>query len=92
MKRGTGMKRSYTLEQYRADVTKLYHIRKSDAPGVSQLLADALAADAELADLEIAEVEISDIEITELEAAERQSEEPPPVSLVQRRKPPELGG
>jgi hypothetical protein len=61
-------RRRYTMDQYRADVAKLYAIRKSDAPGVSALLSDALAADAEIADLEI--------------------EELPPVSVVQRRRPP----
>jgi hypothetical protein len=39
----------YTIEQYRADVAKLEAIRRSDAPGISEVLADALAADAELA-------------------------------------------
>jgi hypothetical protein len=41
--------RRYTIEQYRADVAKLVEIRRSDAPGISEVLADALAADAELA-------------------------------------------
>jgi hypothetical protein len=44
------------MDQYRADVAKLYSIRKSDAPGVSALLSEALAADAELADLELEEL------------------------------------
>jgi hypothetical protein len=60
-------KRRYTIEQYRADVARLYEMRRSDAPGVSELLADALAADAELAAFDV--------------------EEPPPVSVVQRRRP-----
>jgi hypothetical protein len=49
-------RRRYTMDQYRADVAKLYSIRKSDAPGVSALLSEALAADAELADLELEEL------------------------------------
>jgi hypothetical protein len=35
-------RRRYTMDQYRADVAKLYSIRKSDAPGVSALLSEAL--------------------------------------------------
>jgi hypothetical protein len=62
-------RRRYTMDQYRADVARLYAIRKSDAPGVSALLSEALAADAEIADLEL--------------------EELPPVSVVQRRRPPD---
>jgi hypothetical protein len=49
-------RRRYTMDQYRADVAKLYAIRKSDAPGVSALLSEALAADAEIADLELEEL------------------------------------
>jgi hypothetical protein len=41
-------RRRYTIEQYRADVAKLDAIRRSDAPGISEVLAEALAADAEL--------------------------------------------
>jgi hypothetical protein len=44
------------MDQYRADVARLYAIRKSDAPGVSALLSEALAADAEIADLELEEL------------------------------------
>jgi hypothetical protein len=56
------------MDQYREDIAKLYAIRKSDAPGVSAVLSEALAADAEIADLDL--------------------EELPPVSIVQRRRPP----
>jgi hypothetical protein len=45
----TSSRRRYTIEQYRADVAKLDAIRRSDAPGISEMLAGALAADAELA-------------------------------------------
>jgi hypothetical protein len=41
------MKRRYTLDQYRADVARLYSPR-SEAPGVDGALAEALAEGAEL--------------------------------------------
>jgi hypothetical protein len=49
------MKRRYTMEQYRADVTRLYALRRSDAPGLSAVLTDALSADAELVAMELEE-------------------------------------
>jgi hypothetical protein len=51
-----GMKRRYTMDQYRLDVAKLYALRRSDAPGVSSVLTDALSADAELAATEVEEL------------------------------------
>jgi hypothetical protein len=50
------MKRRYTMDQYRLDVAKLYALRRSDAPGVSSVLTDALSADAELAATEVEEL------------------------------------
>lgn len=41
------MKRRYTMDQYRADVAKLYSPR-SEAPGVDGALAEALAEGVEL--------------------------------------------
>lgn len=41
------MKRRYTMEQYRADVAKLYSPR-SEAPGIDGALAEVLAEGAEL--------------------------------------------
>jgi hypothetical protein len=68
-------RRNYTLDDYRRDVAKLYKARKSDAPGVSQVLHDALAAEAEI---DLAEVVIP-----------VPSSAPPPMSIIQRRKPRE---
>jgi len=68
-------RRNYTLDDYRRDVAKLDKVRKSDAPGVNQLLNDALAADEEI---DLAEVGIP-----------VPSTAPPPMSLIQRRKPRE---
>jgi hypothetical protein len=41
------MKRRYTMDQYRADVAKLYSPR-SEAPGVNGALAEALAEGVDL--------------------------------------------
>jgi hypothetical protein len=45
----TSTPRRYTIDHYRADVARLDAIRRSDAPGISEVLANALAADAEVA-------------------------------------------
>jgi hypothetical protein len=49
-------RRQYTLDDYRRDVATLYSIRRSDAPGVSDLLDEALTTDAELAAVEVEEL------------------------------------
>lgn len=41
------MKRRYTMDQYRADVAKLW-VPKSDAPGTNDALVEALAEGVEL--------------------------------------------
>ena len=41
------MKRRYTMDQYRADVDKLW-VPKSDAPGTNDALVEALAEGVEL--------------------------------------------
>lgn len=49
-------RRQYTLDDYRRDVARLYAIRRSDAPGVSALLDEALTSDAELAAADVEEL------------------------------------
>jgi len=66
-------RRSYTLDDYRRDVAKLYAVRKSDAPGVSQLLHDALAADEE-------------IDMAEVVLPTPSTAPPPPISIIQRKR------
>ena len=49
-------RRQYTLDDYRRDVARLYAIRRSDAPGVSDVLDEALTTDAELAAADVEEL------------------------------------
>jgi hypothetical protein len=70
-------RRQYTLDDYRRDVARLCAIRRSDAPGVSELLDEALTANAELAavdvELTVVETELTladlDLTATDLELA-----------------------
>jgi hypothetical protein len=63
-------RRQYTLDDYRRDVERLCAIRRSDAPGVCELLDEALTADTELAavDAELTVVEtdltLADLDLT----------------------------
>lgn len=41
-------RRTYTIDDYRRDLARLDALRRSDAPGVSTLLAERVIADAEL--------------------------------------------
>jgi hypothetical protein len=68
------MKRRYTMDQYRADVAKLY-APKSIAPTVDGALAEALAEG----------VEISAPEETPPEAAVKSCPPPPPEGELVRR-------